>query len=110
MEILDAIQEGNMGYVGSYQGRKNGSGFGACQKTDPDFCGWREAQRINMRLTRLGCTVYVVGETITPALWRDDVFIGASGLGCGAIVVNDAQKARKTGCTILAVTSKRILF
>ncbi|MDR1073756.1 MAG: SIS domain-containing protein [Treponema sp.] len=59
-----------------------------------------------MHLMRLGYTVYVVGETITPALWQDDVFIGVSGSGGSATVVNDAQKAKEIGCKTLIVTSK----
>ncbi|MDR1221151.1 MAG: SIS domain-containing protein [Treponema sp.] len=64
------------------------------------------AKGFAMRLMHLGYTVYVVGETITPALRQDDVFIGVSGSGGSANVVNDAQKAKKIGCKALAVTSK----
>ena len=65
------------------------------------------AKGFAMRLMHLGYTVYVIGETITPALRQDDVFIGISGSGSSANVVNDALKAKKTGCKILAVTSKK---
>jgi 6-phospho-3-hexuloisomerase len=65
------------------------------------------ARGFAMRLMHLGYTVYVIGETITPSLREDDVFIGVSGSGSSAIVVNDAQKAKKTGCKVLAVTGKR---
>ncbi|MDR1929080.1 MAG: SIS domain-containing protein [Treponema sp.] len=64
------------------------------------------AKGFAMRLMHLGYTVYVVGETITPALAKDDLFIGVSGSGTGANVINDAAKARKSGCRLLAVTGK----
>jgi 6-phospho-3-hexuloisomerase len=64
------------------------------------------AKGFAMRLMHLDYTVFVVGETITPALRRDDVFIGVSGSGGSASVVNDAQKAKKAGCKVLVITSK----
>jgi 6-phospho-3-hexuloisomerase len=59
-----------------------------------------------MRLMHLGYTVYAVGETITPALQKDDIFISVSGSGESTNVVNDTKKARDKGCRILVVTSK----
>lgn len=64
------------------------------------------AKGFAMRLMHLGYTVFVVGETITPAVKEGDVFIGVSGSGTSANVVNDTKKAADKGCTVLAVTSK----
>lgn len=64
------------------------------------------AKGFAMRLMHIGYTVFVVGETITPAMSSGDVFIGVSGSGKSAGVVNDAKKAKEAGCTVLAVTSK----
>lgn len=64
------------------------------------------AKGFAMRLMHLGYQVYVVGETITPAVAEGDVFIGVSGSGKSANVVSDTKKAADKGCTVIAVTSK----
>ena len=64
------------------------------------------ARGFAMRLMHIGYTVYFVGETITPAMKEGDVFIGVSGSGKSASVVNDAKKAKEAGLTVIAVTSK----
>lgn len=64
------------------------------------------ARGFAMRLMHIGYTVYFVGETITPAMQAGDVFIGVSGSGKSASVVNDAKKAKDVGLTVIAVTSK----
>lgn len=64
------------------------------------------AKGFAMRLMHLGYTVYVVGETITPAVNENDVFIAVSGSGKSMNVVNDAKKASDKGCAVIAVTSK----
>ena len=64
------------------------------------------ARGFSNRLMHLGYTVYFVGETITPAMQAGDVFIGVSGSGKSASVVNDAKKAKDAGLTVIAVTSK----
>lgn len=64
------------------------------------------AKGFAMRLMHLGYTVFAVGETITPALEKGDVFIGVSGSGKSISVVDAAQKARGKGCLVAAVTSK----
>ena len=64
------------------------------------------ARGFAMRLMHIGYTVYFVGETITPAMQAGDVFIGVSGSGKSASVVNDAKKAKDAGLTVIAVTSK----
>ena len=55
------------------------------------------ARGFAMRLMHIGYTVYFVGETITPAMQAGDVFIGVSGSGKSASVVNDAKKAKDAG-------------
>lgn len=64
------------------------------------------AKGFAMRLMHLGYTVYVIGETITPALNSNDIFIAVSGSGESAGVVADTKKAAEIGSLILAVTSK----
>ncbi len=64
------------------------------------------AKGFAMRLMHLGYTVYVVGETITPAVSENDVFIAFSGSGESQGVLVDTRKAAENGSTILAVTSK----
>ncbi|SFJ71541.1 6-phospho-3-hexuloisomerase [Thermoflavimicrobium dichotomicum] len=58
-----------------------------------------------MRLMHLGLTVYVVGETITPALEKGDVLVAVSGSGTTKSVCMVAQKTRELGCPVLAVTA-----
>ncbi len=64
------------------------------------------AKGFAMRLMHLGYTVYVIGETITPALHSEDVLIVVSGSGESSSVVSDAKKAASKGCRVVAVTSK----
>lgn len=63
------------------------------------------AKGFAMRLMHLGYEVYVVGETITPALKEKDLFISVSGSGKSANVISDTKKAKKLGCEIIAFTS-----
>lgn len=63
------------------------------------------AKGFAMRLMHLGFTVFVVGETITPAITAKDVMVAVSGSGKSAGVVLDAQKAKKLGAAVLAVSS-----
>lgn len=58
-----------------------------------------------MRLMHLGATVYVVGETITPAIEEDDIMVAISGSGTTRNVVMAAEKAAQLGCIVLAVTT-----
>lgn len=64
------------------------------------------AKGFAMRLMHLGYTVFVVGETITPAVSDKDVFIAVSGSGESAGVLADTKKAVEKGCEVLVVTSK----
>jgi len=63
------------------------------------------AKGFAMRLMHLGYEVYVVGETITPALKEKDLFISVSGSGKSVNVISDTKKAKKLGCEIIAFTS-----
>ncbi len=58
-----------------------------------------------MRLAQLGQVVYVIGESVTPALTEKDLFIPLSGSGETNSVVHAAKTAKGVGSKILAVTS-----
>lgn len=64
------------------------------------------ARGFAMRLMHLGYTVFFVGETITPAVQKGDLFIAVSGSGKSVNVRNDAEKAKEKGAFLAAVTSK----
>lgn len=64
------------------------------------------AKSFAMRLMHLGGTVFVVGETITPALQSGDVVVAVSGSGTTKSVVNTAEKARELGCSVIAITTR----
>lgn len=59
-----------------------------------------------MRLMHLGYEVYVVGETITPAIEKNDIYFTISGSGESSNVALNTKKAKEKGCFIIAVTSK----
>jgi 6-phospho-3-hexuloisomerase len=58
-----------------------------------------------MRLMHLGFDVYVMGETITPAIGEGDIVIIISGSGSGAMSTTAARMAKRLGALIFAVTS-----
>ncbi|MGD2142246.1 MAG: 6-phospho-3-hexuloisomerase [Candidatus Bathyarchaeota archaeon] len=58
-----------------------------------------------MRLMHLGFNVYVMGETITPAIGEGDLVIVISGSGSGAMSTTAASLAKRLGSTIIAITS-----
>ncbi|HEX55313.1 MAG: 6-phospho-3-hexuloisomerase [Candidatus Altiarchaeales archaeon] len=58
-----------------------------------------------MRLVQLGLTVYVIGETVTPAVTDRDLFIAVSGSGATDSVVHAARTVKKIGAKVLAITS-----
>jgi 6-phospho-3-hexuloisomerase len=58
-----------------------------------------------MRLMHLGAEVFVIGETITPSIAKDDVLIAISGSGTTKLVVWAAEKAKVLQTTVIAVTT-----
>ena len=60
-----------------------------------------------MRLMHIGYQPYVMGETITPALRENEVYLAISGSGTTKNTLSNAKAAKKLGLKIIAVTSKR---
>jgi 6-phospho-3-hexuloisomerase len=58
-----------------------------------------------MRLMHLGLNIYVMGESITPAIGDGDLVIVISGSGSGALSTTSANMAKRLGALVLAVTS-----
>ena len=58
-----------------------------------------------MRLAQAGRTVYAVGETVTPAIGRNDLLILASASGNTASVCRYAKTAMDAGADILTLTA-----
>jgi len=63
------------------------------------------ARAFAMRLMHLGISVYVVGETITPAIGEEDCLLAISGSGETSYIISTAMIAKKRGATLVAVTS-----
>ena len=63
------------------------------------------AKAFAMRLMHLGLSAYVVGETISPAIYKDDCIIAISGSGETNTIVSAARIAKERGSKVLAVTS-----
>lgn len=57
-----------------------------------------------MRLMHLGHASFVVGETVTPNIGKDDLLLIGSGSGETGSLVSMANKARRIGAAIAAVT------
>ncbi|PZE20176.1 6-phospho-3-hexuloisomerase [Paenibacillus xerothermodurans] len=57
-----------------------------------------------MRIMHLGLDAYVVGETITPSLEKEDILILGSGSGETKSLVSMAQKAKSLGAMVAAIT------
>jgi 6-phospho-3-hexuloisomerase len=62
------------------------------------------AKSFAMRMMHIGLDPYVVGETVTPNLEKDDIFIIGSGSGETKSLVAMAEKAKNIGATVAAVT------
>lgn len=65
------------------------------------------ARAFAVRLMHLGYQTYVIGETITAPVQRDDVVILVSGTGETYPVVMTAELGRRQGATVIAVTASR---
>ncbi len=63
------------------------------------------ARAFAMRLMHLGISVYVVGETITPAIYEDDCLLAISGSGETSFVISTATTSKNRNAKIIAVTS-----
>ena len=58
-----------------------------------------------MRLMHLGLSSYVVGETISPAIYGDDCLLAISGSGETSTCVNAAKISKSRGAKVLVLTS-----
>jgi len=58
-----------------------------------------------MRLAQMGKCVYVVGETVTPAIREGDLLIAASASGTTPGVCRSAETARRCGADVLVITA-----
>ena len=64
------------------------------------------ARAFAVRLMHLGYQTYVVGETITAPVMRDDVVVLVSGSGTTYPVVMTAELGRRQGATVVAITAQ----
>jgi 6-phospho-3-hexuloisomerase len=58
-----------------------------------------------LRMMNLGFNIYFLGETITPAATKNDLFIAISGSGTTKIVLTVSETAKEIGMTVVAITS-----
>lgn len=65
------------------------------------------AKAFAMRLMHLGFTVYVVGETTTPAVGQQDIVIAISGSGETRSIADLGKIVKDIGSTLITVTSKK---
>ena len=63
------------------------------------------AKAFGMRLMHLGLSVYIVGETITPAISDKDCLIAISRSGETSYIVSTTGIAKSIGAKIIAITS-----
>lgn len=62
------------------------------------------AKSFAMRMMHMDLDSYVVGETVTPNLEKDDILVIASGSGETKSLVSMGQKAKHIGATLAIVT------
>ncbi len=66
------------------------------------------AKAFAMRLMHLGYSVYVVGETVTPRIKKEDLLIAISGSGETLSVVSISKKAKEEiGSKLVAITQNK---
>jgi 6-phospho-3-hexuloisomerase len=65
------------------------------------------AKAFAMRLMHVGMTAFVVGETITPAMRRNDLLVIFSGSGRTKTIADIAETAKEIGGRIALITSNR---
>jgi len=58
-----------------------------------------------MRLMHFGLTVFVVGETTTPAIGKGDLLLAASGSGTTSTIVKAAEKAVANGAAVASFST-----
>lgn len=58
-----------------------------------------------MRLMHFGFTVFVVGETTTPAIRKGDLLLAASGSGTTSTIVKAAEKAVAAGAEVASFST-----
>jgi 6-phospho-3-hexuloisomerase len=63
------------------------------------------ARAFAMRLMHLDKLVFVIGETITPSIAKNDLFICISGSGETTSIIDYTKLAKKAGAVITCVTS-----
>jgi len=63
------------------------------------------AKAFAMRLMHLGINVYVVGETITPAINKGDCIVAISGSGETGSIISAVKVAKEKGSKVLSLTS-----
>ena len=62
------------------------------------------AKTFAMRLMHLGVSAYVVGETISPAIYEDDCIIAISGSGETNTIVSASEIAKNRGSKVFTLT------
>jgi 6-phospho-3-hexuloisomerase len=65
------------------------------------------AKAIAMRLMHIGNTVYVVGETTTPAIKENDILIVLSGSGKTAQALSISESAHRAGAKVFLITTNK---
>lgn len=60
-----------------------------------------------MRLMHGGFPVYVIGETVTPSIEKDDLLVAISGSGSTGAILSFASKAKELGAKVFLVTTNR---
>ena len=63
------------------------------------------ARAFAMRLMHLGFSVYVMGETITPAISKGDLVIAIFGSGKTKLAITAAEISEDVGAKVVAITS-----
>jgi len=58
-----------------------------------------------MRLMHLGFTIFIVGETTTPAIEKGDLLIAGSGSGTTSSIVKAAEKAVSAGAQVVSLST-----
>jgi 6-phospho-3-hexuloisomerase len=64
------------------------------------------ARSFGMRLMHVGLTAHIPGETITPAAAKGDLLVAISTTGATGFTVYLADRAKKLGATVVAITSE----